>query len=71
MLSAAPKADCAPARQTMAKNFGVEARGAFYDRTGAIRDMIQNHVFQIISNLAMELPVRIDSETIRAGGGKH
>ena len=50
---------------TMAENFGIEGRGAFYDQTGAIRDVIQNHLFQILSNLAMEPPVRNDSETIR------
>jgi glucose-6-phosphate 1-dehydrogenase len=50
---------------TMAEAFGVEGRGAFYDQTGTIRDVIQNHLFQILSNLAMEPPVRIDSETIR------
>jgi glucose-6-phosphate 1-dehydrogenase len=50
---------------TMAENFGVEGRGAFYDQTGAIRDVIQNHLFQILCNLAMEPPVRLDSETIR------
>jgi glucose-6-phosphate 1-dehydrogenase len=50
---------------TMAENFGVEGRGGFYDETGAIRDVIQNHLFQILSNLTMEPPVRIDSESIR------
>ena len=50
---------------TMAENFGVEGRGAFYDQTGAIRDVIQNHLFQILCNLAMEPPVRTDSESIR------
>ena len=50
---------------TMAENFGVEGRGAFYDQTGGDRDVIQNHLFQILCNLAMEPPVRIDSETIR------
>jgi glucose-6-phosphate 1-dehydrogenase len=50
---------------TMAENFGVEGRGAFYDSTGTIRDVIQNHIFQILSNLAMEPPVRTDSESIR------
>jgi glucose-6-phosphate 1-dehydrogenase len=50
---------------TMAENFGIEGRGAFYDQTGAIRDVIQNHLFQILCNLAMEPPVRTDSETIR------
>jgi glucose-6-phosphate 1-dehydrogenase len=50
---------------TMAENFGVEGRGGFYDPTGAIRDVMQNHMFQILCNLAMEPPVRIDSESIR------
>lgn len=50
---------------TMAEDFGVQGRGAFYDQTGAIRDVIQNHLFQIMSNLAMEPPVRSDSETVR------
>src|ERR1700674_598697 len=50
---------------TMAEDFGVEGRGAFYDQTGTIRDVIQNHLFQILCNLAMEPPARIDSETVR------
>src|SRR5438552_6374845 len=50
---------------TMAENFGVQGRGAFYDQTGAIRDVIQNHLFQVLSNLAMEPPIRTDSESIR------
>jgi len=50
---------------TMAEDFGVEGRGAFYDQIGTIRDVIQNHLFQILCNLAMEPPVRTDSETIR------
>jgi glucose-6-phosphate 1-dehydrogenase len=50
---------------TMAENFGVQGRGAFYDQTGTIRDVVQNHLFQILCNLAMEPPVRIDSETVR------
>jgi glucose-6-phosphate 1-dehydrogenase len=50
---------------TMAEDFGVQGRGAFYDGTGAIRDVIQNHLFQVLSNLAMEPPVRVDSESIR------
>jgi len=50
---------------TMAEDFGVEGRGAFYDQTGTIRDVVQNHLFQILCNLAMEPPVRTDSETIR------
>ncbi|HTW63714.1 MAG TPA: glucose-6-phosphate dehydrogenase [Bryobacteraceae bacterium] len=50
---------------TMAEDFGVEGRGAFYDQTGTIRDVIENHLFQVLCNLAMEPPVRTDSETIR------
>src|SRR5215469_4186489 len=50
---------------TMAEEFGVQGRGAFYDRTGAIRDVVQNHLLQILTNLAMEPPVRPDSESIR------
>jgi glucose-6-phosphate 1-dehydrogenase len=50
---------------TMAETFGVQGRGAFYDQTGAIRDVIQNHLFQVLANLAMEPPPRTDSESIR------
>jgi glucose-6-phosphate 1-dehydrogenase len=50
---------------TMAEDFGVQGRGAFYDRTGAIRDVVQNHLFQILTNLAMEPPIRPDSESMR------
>jgi glucose-6-phosphate 1-dehydrogenase len=50
---------------TMAEAFGVQGRGAFYDQTGTIRDVIQNHLFQVLTNLAMEPPVRTDSESIR------
>jgi glucose-6-phosphate 1-dehydrogenase len=50
---------------TMAEDFGVQGRGAFYDQTGTIRDVIQNHLLQVLTNLAMEPPVRTDSESIR------
>ena len=50
---------------TMAEDFGVQGRGGFYDETGAIRDVIQNHLFQVLANLAMEPPPRTDSESIR------
>jgi glucose-6-phosphate 1-dehydrogenase len=50
---------------TMAEAFGIEGRGAFYDQTGAIRDVIQNHLFHVLSNLTMEPPVRTDSESVR------
>jgi glucose-6-phosphate 1-dehydrogenase len=50
---------------TMAEDFGIQGRGAFYDETGTIRDVIQNHLFQVLANLAMEPPPRTDSESIR------
>ena len=50
---------------TMAEDFGVQGRGAFYDQTGAIRDVVQNHLFQVLANLTMEPPVRTDSESMR------
>jgi glucose-6-phosphate 1-dehydrogenase len=50
---------------TMAEDFGVQGRGGFYDATGTIRDVVQNHLFQVLCNLAMEPPVRDDSESIR------
>jgi glucose-6-phosphate 1-dehydrogenase len=50
---------------TMAEDFGVQGRGTFYDETGTIRDVVQNHLFQVLCNLAMEPPVRTDSESIR------
>lgn len=50
---------------TMAESFGVQGRGGFYDATGAIRDVIQNHLFQLLSNIAMEPPVSLDSESLR------
>lgn len=50
---------------TMAENFGIQGRGAFYDQNGAIRDVIQNHIFQVLSNLTMEPPARNDSESVR------
>jgi glucose-6-phosphate 1-dehydrogenase len=53
------------AQITMAESFGVQGRGAFYDQTGAIRDVVQNHLFQVLANLAMEPPVRTDSESMR------
>jgi glucose-6-phosphate 1-dehydrogenase len=49
----------------MAEDIGVQGRGAFYDQTGAIRDVVQNHVFQVMCNLAMEPPARNDAESLR------
>ena len=48
---------------TMAENFGVQGRGAFYDQIGTIRDVVQNHLFQVLANLCMEPPARTDSES--------
>jgi glucose-6-phosphate 1-dehydrogenase len=50
---------------TMAESFGVEGRGKFYEETGVIRDVIQNHMLQIVSFLAMEPPATTSAETIR------
>ena len=51
---------------TMAENFGVAGRGAFYEEAGAIRDVMQNHLLQVLANLAMEPPPgSTDTETVR------
>jgi len=50
---------------TMAEAFGVQGRGAFYENAGAIRDVIQNHLFQVLANLAMEPPAGTDSDSVR------
>ena len=51
---------------TMAENFGVAGRGAFYDGVGAIRDVLQNHLLQVTSLLAMDAPVSSDPTSLRA-----
>jgi glucose-6-phosphate 1-dehydrogenase len=50
---------------TMAESFGIQGRGAFYDQIGTVRDVVQNHLFQVLANLAMEPPARTDSESMR------
>lgn len=50
---------------TMAETFGVEGRGKFYDQTGALRDVVQNHLLQVLSNIAMEPPPGLDAEMAR------
>lgn len=50
---------------TMAESFGVAGRGAFYDQIGAIRDVVQNHMLQVVSLLAMEPPTGYGNEDIR------
>jgi len=50
---------------TMAESFGVKGRGKFYEETGVIRDVIQNHLLQVVSYLAMEAPSSTYHEAIR------
>jgi len=50
---------------TMAESFGVAGRGRFYDETGAIRDVIQNHMLQVVAFLAMEPPTAMYHESLR------
>ncbi len=50
---------------TSAESVGVEKRGGYYDNSGALRDMIQNHLLQLVSLVAMEPPVRVDADSIR------
>ncbi|HYZ00230.1 MAG TPA: glucose-6-phosphate dehydrogenase, partial [Candidatus Binatia bacterium] len=51
------RAHVASVQVTMAEDFGVQGRGKFYDATGCLRDVVQNHLFQIVAILAMEPPV--------------
>jgi glucose-6-phosphate 1-dehydrogenase len=50
---------------TMAENFGVSGRGRFYEEAGAIRDVIQNHMLQVVGLIAMEPPIGGDDDAIR------
>ena len=50
---------------TMAEDFGVQGRGAFYEQVGTVRDVVQNHLFQVLAILAMEPPIRTDSQSVR------
>jgi glucose-6-phosphate 1-dehydrogenase len=50
---------------TVAESLGVEKRGGFYERAGALRDIVQNHVMQVLSLTLMEPPISIDSQGIR------
>ena len=49
---------------TMAENFGVEGRGGFYDRVGCLRDVVQNHLMQVLAMVAMEPPARSDLDSL-------
>jgi len=50
---------------TMAEKFGIEGRGKFYDDTGAIRDVVENHMLQVVAFLAMEVPTGLHCDAIR------
>src|ERR1700719_1714720 len=50
---------------TMAEKFGIEGRGQFYDATGAIRDVVENHMLQVVAFLAMEAPTGMHCDAIR------
>ncbi len=49
---------------TVAESLGVEGRGAYYDRSGALRDMVQNHMLQLLSLVAMEPPITLEADVI-------
>ena len=51
---------------TAAETVGVEHRGGFYEKTGALRDMVPNHMFQLLAMTAMEPPISFDAEVVRA-----
>jgi glucose-6-phosphate 1-dehydrogenase len=50
---------------TVAEQVGVEARGDFYDRVGAMRDMVRNHLLQVLCIVAMESPASINPDAVR------
>ena len=51
---------------TAAETVGVEARGRFYEQTGALRDMVPNHLFQLLAMIGMEPPISFDADAVRA-----
>jgi glucose-6-phosphate 1-dehydrogenase len=55
---------------TAAETVGVEARGKFYEGTGALRDMMPNHMFQLLSMVAMEAPTSFDADAVRTEKAK-
>src|SRR5579863_1876182 len=59
------RAHVASVQITMAENFGVEDRGAFYDSVGAIRDVLENHLLQLLTYLAMDPPVADTADALR------
>ena len=50
---------------TVAETVGVEQRGGYYDGTGALRDMVQNHILQLVCLIAMEPPVSLEADRVR------
>jgi len=50
---------------TVAESIGIGSRGAFYDRTGALRDIVQNHIMQILALVCMEPPVSLEADAVR------
>src|SRR6185312_2712692 len=55
---------------TVEEKLSVGTRGSFYDATGALRDMVPNHLFQLLSLVAMEPPARFDAHTVRSEKGE-
>ncbi len=55
---------------TMAEHFGIEGRGRLYEELGAIRDVVQNHLLQVVSLLTMDAPARYDSDALRDEKGR-
>ena len=55
---------------TMAETFGVKGRGKFYDGVGALRDVVQNHMLELVTCLAMDLPVKLGGAELRAERSK-
>jgi glucose-6-phosphate 1-dehydrogenase len=51
---------------TAAETVGVEGRGRFYEKTGALRDMVPNHLFQLVATIGMEPPISFDADAVRA-----
>ena len=50
---------------TAAESIGVEDRGGYYDTSGALRDMVQNHLLQVVATVAMEPPTKFDAKSVR------
>jgi glucose-6-phosphate 1-dehydrogenase len=55
---------------TVAETVGVEARGKFYEGTGALRDMVPNHIFQLLAMVAMEAPISFEADAVRSEKSK-